>query len=52
VLPAIVNEQVPNMYVIDLAKQTGAAPDTIRYYTKIGLLQQEFINRSRRRNCR
>jgi DNA-binding transcriptional MerR regulator len=26
------------MYVTDLAKQTGIAPDTIRYYTKIGLL--------------
>lgn len=26
------------MYVTDLSKQTGVAPDTIRYYTKIGLL--------------
>ena len=27
------------MYVTDLAKLTGTPPDTIRYYTKIGLLQ-------------
>lgn len=27
------------MYVTELAKSTGIAPDTIRYYTKIGLLK-------------
>jgi MerR family Zn(II)-responsive transcriptional regulator of zntA len=27
------------MYVTELAKQSGVAPDTIRYYTKIGLLK-------------
>jgi DNA-binding transcriptional MerR regulator len=27
------------MYVTDIAKHTGVAPDTIRYYTKIGLLE-------------
>jgi DNA-binding transcriptional MerR regulator len=29
------------MYVTELAKQTGVAPDTIRYYTKIGLLNPD-----------
>ncbi len=29
------------MYVTALAKTTGIAPDTIRYYTKIGLLRSD-----------
>jgi DNA-binding transcriptional MerR regulator len=27
------------MYVTELARATGIAPDTVRYYTKTGLLK-------------
>ena len=34
------------MYVTELANHTGVAPDTVRYYTKIGLLNPGGIRRT------